>query len=286
MYEEGYSLVNMQNNHLYVIPGGGYDYLNNEELFTEWAPNKFYDYNTEETIPSYSPQMLGAAYMIWNDMSGNLDLGICEYDLYDRFEQSLAVLGAKLWGMENVLGKGEAYEEFTWLEEQVQEGMRDSKGKRNRVYDEKIGIEPSYKVRMRVYLEENQADGQDKDSGRPDTVSEEPADKGEMEQIIAKSDSPYGVWAFYAAMPGTGRVGFAREGKTYTWDCVLPRGKWVELEVVGELGQTSLYADGKLVGTLGSGEPFEEHATFVFPVQRIGEETGAFRGKVEMLEVK
>lgn len=268
MYEAGYSMVNMQNNHLYAIPGGGYDYLNNEELFAEWAPNKFYDYNTEETIPAYSPQMLGAAYMIWNDMSGNLDLGMCEYDLYDRFEQPLAVLSVKLWGMDNVLEDGASYEEFAGVAEKVWEGIYGAYGGSNKVYDGSVGIEPPYEVRMRVYLEESQAGVQDKTAG----------------QVLAKSDSPYGVWAFYAAAPETGQVGFAREGRTYTWDYVLPREQWVELKVVGEPGQTSLYVDGKFVGALGSAEPFEEHATFVFPLQRIGEETGAVRGKVEMLK--
>ena len=55
------------------------------------------------------------------------------------------------------------------------------------------------------------------------------------------------------------------------------------MRVAGEPGQTTLYADGVKVGTLGNTEPFEEYATFVFPVQRIGEETGRFRGEVEMV---
>ena len=52
MYEAGYSLINMQNNHLYIIPGGGYDYLDTKELFDHWEPNKFYDYNQLERVPS------------------------------------------------------------------------------------------------------------------------------------------------------------------------------------------------------------------------------------------
>ncbi|MCD7726255.1 MAG: family 20 glycosylhydrolase [Clostridiales bacterium] len=95
MYEAGYSLINMQNNHLYIIPGGGYDYLDLEELRENWEPNKFYDYNELEVIPAYSPQMLGAAYMIWNDKSRELEIG--ETDMYERFVQPLAVIADKLW---------------------------------------------------------------------------------------------------------------------------------------------------------------------------------------------
>jgi hexosaminidase len=95
MYEQGYSLINMQNNHLYIIPGGGYDYLDLDDLKDEWEPNRFYDYNELEVIPSYSPQMLGAAYMIWNDESR--EQGIGEEEMYERFVQPLEVIAGKLW---------------------------------------------------------------------------------------------------------------------------------------------------------------------------------------------
>ncbi|MDE6389760.1 MAG: family 20 glycosylhydrolase [Lachnospiraceae bacterium] len=262
MYEAGYSLINMQNSHLYVIPGGGYDYLDIEELYRNWEPNKFYEYNEMEMIPSYSPKMLGAAYMIWNDMSGALDVGICEYDLYERFEQPLALLSAKLWGMRD----GESYEEFCEAADIIDMLMFGTQGGENRICDEAVGVEPSYEVKMRVRLKK--ADTSIK-------AGEQAA------QIIAESDSAYGDWVFYAAEPQMGKVGFSREGRTCTWDYVLPYDKWVELKVVGEPGQTTLYVDDTKVGTLGNQNAFEEYATFVFPIQRIGEETGAFGGEVE-----
>lgn len=256
MYEAGYSLINMQSNHLYIIPGGGYDYLDGEELYTKWAPNRFYDYNTMEIIPGYSPQMLGAVYMIWNDMAGNLDVGISEYDLYDRFKKPLAAVSAKLWGMDADMDYGA----FCKLSESVDEAVYGIAGQENRIYDIKKGIEPTYEVQISIRLDENAAGA----------------------QVIAESDSAYGEWVFYAAEPETRQVGFAREGRTYVWNYILPRGVWMELAVVGEPGLTTLYVSGKSVGTLGSQEPFEEYATFVFPIERIGEETGAFQGQVSV----
>ncbi len=260
MYALGYSLINMQNNHLYVIPGGGYDYLDVEELYRNWEPNQFYDYNLLEKIPAYSPQMLGAVYMMWNDMCGRLDVGISEYDLYDRFRQPLSVLAAKLWGGE----PGISYEAFEAQADGLKEsvnGILAADGKSDRL---SVGLFPSYEVEIRVRL-----------SG-----SGEETTKG---QIIAESDSAYGVWAFYAAEPETGCVGFAREGRTYVWNYRLPRDQWVELKVVGEPGRTTLYADGVPVGTLGNEKAFEEYATFVFPMQRIGTQTGDFDGEVEIV---
>ena len=257
--------------------------------------------------------MLGAAYMIWNDMCGRLDLGLSEYDLYERFEQPLPVLSAKLWGMNNSGGgrgsaeagekepgadvQTESYEDFCERARMTERQMYGIEGETNRIYDDKAGLEPSYEVNLRIWLEEDPAEStaaDDKSLADAMPVQETGVDQSGksgqkekngryMPQIIAESDSAYGVWAFYAVEPETGRVGFAREGRTYTWDYVLPRGQWVTLRVAGESGQTTLYADGVKVGTLGNAEPFEEYATFVFPVQRIGEETGRFRGEVEMV---
>ena len=280
MYETGYSLINMENIHLYVIPGGGYDYLDRKELYMNWEPDKFYDYNATEVIPSYSPQMLGAAYMIWNDMNGALDIGISEYDLYERFEQPLAVLSAKLWGMREL-----SYEEFCETADVIDGLTFDIKGEKNRVYNEKIGLEPNYEVEMQVRLAED--DMSVRAGAKEDQLTAENGETTETvaqakSQIIAQSDSAYGEWEFYAVEPETGCVGFAREGRTYTWDYTLPYDEWVELKVVGELGQTTLYVNGQKVGMLGNDKAFEEYATFVFPVQRIGEETGAFHGEVSL----
>lgn len=269
MYEEGYSLINMQNNHLYIIPGGGYDCLDVRELYENWAPNRFYDYNRIETIPSYSPQMLGASYMIWNDMSGRLDLGICEYDLLLRFRGPLPTLSVKLWGASRL-------EEFAdKRRESGCETLFDidlQKIYMPRMFEEAESgesggsypyAEPAYEIEMKVRLE-------------PDASGE---------QILAEGDGAYGKWAFYAAEPETGKVGFTREGKTYTFDCTLPRGEWVNLTLWGGLGKTILHVKGETIATmdmLGSEEPFEEYATFVFPMQRVGRQTGCFDGEAEL----
>lgn len=269
MYEDGYSLINMQNNHLYIIPGGGYDRLDVRELYENWAPNRFYDYNRIETIPSYSPQMLGASYMIWNDMSGRLDLGICEYDLLLRFRGPLPTLSVKLWGasrLEEFAGKRRESGCETLFDIDLQKIYMPSmfEGADEGADDDSYPyVEPEYEIKMKVRLE-------------PDASGE---------QILAEGDGAYGKWAFYAAEPETGKVGFAREGKTYTFDCTLPKGEWVNLTLWGGLGKTILSVEGETIKTvdiLGSEEPFEEYATFVFPMQRVGRQTGCFDGDAEL----
>lgn len=123
-----------------------------------------------------------------------------------------------------------------------------------------MAVEPDYEIRIEVWLKSD----------------------ARQEQVIAEGDCAYGRWAFYAVEPETGKVGFTREGRTYTFDYTIPAGEWVELKLVGMSGKTTLYVDGEEVDSLGSDEPFEEHATFVFPLQRVGSQTGQFDGKLEL----
>ncbi len=263
MYEAGYSLINMQNNHLYIIPGGGYDHLDGRELYENWAPNKFYDYNQTEIIPSYSPQMLGASYMIWNDMSGNLDIGISEYDLFVRFREPLTVLSMKLWG--------------------AKKGAVCQADSSRYLYAETVAAEPDYEIEMKVWLEpETGVRGRGRERAQGSDSLREGGQTGAFrEQILAEGDGVYAKWAFYAVEPQTGRVGFTREGRTYTFDYTLPAGEWVNLKVRGLAGKVVLYVEGEEVGAVGSDEPFEEHATFVFPLQRMGRQTSCFDGRLE-----
>lgn len=245
MYEAGYDLINMQSNHLYLIPGGGYDYLDLDKIWSEWEPNLYYDEHYREELPVCSDQVLGAAYMLWNDMSESLDVGLCEYDLYQRFEEALPVFSSKLWSHKRTQEKPSAWIHLT---------------KEDRLL-------PNYKIHMRVLV--NEADGS--------------SEKG---QVLAKGTGAYDDWKFYAAMPESRKVGFYREGRAYTFDYELPKGDYVNVTVEGKPGTTSLYINGKLVDTLGSDEAFEEHATFVFPLEKLGKETSCFSGQLEITAIE
>lgn len=293
MYGAGYSLINMQNNHLYIIPGGGYDRLDCRELWENWAPNRFYDYNRMEVIPAYSSQMLGASYMIWNDMCGGLDIGVSEYDLYERFLEPLGVLSAKLWGAEKLeAGAGQtpySVDESTY--DYLRACVRNMESQRILTTDGTAAVEPDYELAMKVRLEPGSGSGNDSADrwqGTQGAVEIAGKQNGQAEygqrraQVIAEGDCAYGQWAFYAVEPETGQVGFTREGRTYTFDYTLPKGEEVNLKLKGKSGKTTLYVEGKEADSLGSDTPFEEHATFVFPLQRVGEQTGQFDGELEL----
>lgn len=98
MYDEDFDIINSLSSSLYIIPGGGYDWLDREFIEEKWQPNIF---ETQERIwflPAYSPKMLGATYMLWNDLYQLNGENITDEELFERFAEPLPVIAYKLWG--------------------------------------------------------------------------------------------------------------------------------------------------------------------------------------------
>lgn len=100
MYDEGFSIINSLSSSLYIIPGGGYDWLDQEFLEERWQPNIFETQERTWILPAYSPQMLGATYMLWNDLYQLNGESITDEELFERFSKPLPVIAGKLWGHE------------------------------------------------------------------------------------------------------------------------------------------------------------------------------------------
>ncbi len=100
MYDEGFAVINSLSSSLYIIPGGGYDWLDQEFLKESWQPNIFETQERTWILPAYSPQMLGATYMLWNDLYQLNGESITDEELFERFARPLPVIAVKLWGHE------------------------------------------------------------------------------------------------------------------------------------------------------------------------------------------
>lgn len=98
MYEAGFPIINSLSSSLYLIPGGGYDRLDTDFLEKSWQPNVFETAERTWELPAYSPRMLGACYMMWNDWAAVNGESITEDGLFERFEEPLAAISEKLWG--------------------------------------------------------------------------------------------------------------------------------------------------------------------------------------------
>lgn len=97
MYDAGFPIINSLSSSLYLIPGGGYDRLDTDFLKKSWQPNVFETAERTWELPAYSPRMLGACYMMWNDWAAVNGESITEDGLFERFLEPLAAIAEKLW---------------------------------------------------------------------------------------------------------------------------------------------------------------------------------------------
>lgn len=96
-YNRGFGIINCINTNLYIVVGSGNDRLDMDNLTSKWEPNLFYDADTDEEIPAWSPRMLGACYSMWNEEYCKNGQGPDDDGIYDRFEEPVSVIANKLW---------------------------------------------------------------------------------------------------------------------------------------------------------------------------------------------
>lgn len=97
MVADGFSVINSLSCSLYIIPGGGYDRLDVEYLQNSWQPYRFDTAERIYEIPSWSRQVKGACYMLWNDFSESVASGYSDEEIFERFEEPLPFIAEKLW---------------------------------------------------------------------------------------------------------------------------------------------------------------------------------------------
>ena len=104
MYRMGYQLINTIDHLLYMVPNGkgnkgSYaDLLNKRTVYQKFDPRKVRQKNRKyQTLPAGDPQMLGAAYALWNDNIDKKASGLTETDLFLRFFDALPLFAEKTW---------------------------------------------------------------------------------------------------------------------------------------------------------------------------------------------
>lgn len=230
LFENGFSMINTVNEDLYIIPAGGYDYLDNEYLYTTFEPNRFEVEDSIYEVPKESEQMLGASMFVWNDYCGSIDMGLTEYDIMDRIVSSVPYFAQKVWGSTNTL----SYSEFS---ENVNEVNHIPDCKWFQSPEISGVIYPPYDVKFKIATDD-------------------------INTVLFENSLEYGRNALI--INEEGKLQCLMEYNEYAFNYFPQIGD--EIMISAEKGMTSLWINGELWETIGSNTVSENHNTFVFPM--------------------
>ncbi|MCH5284565.1 MAG: family 20 glycosylhydrolase [Akkermansiaceae bacterium] len=276
---QGYNVINTNDAHLYIVPFANYYRAdkNHKWLYNNWVPNRI----GGTVMPAGHPQLLGATFAVWNDMTDLRHNGYGLRDIWGSLTGTMDVLSQKMWGLSK---SPSSFEQHRDLVKSIGlgpafacESLWPTKA-RNASYSmvpntpQSLGlrgIAPDYHLVMDVELEEV----------RP----------GEEQVLLSGPEGEF------VAVMKDGTVGLRRaDAMEFSWDVKLPVGKRLKLELIGTPGKTRLLVDGEEVQKLtlnnyrSLNEDFAKRtkdvlSTFVLPMQEVGK---SFRGKVNSIKVK
>ncbi|MBY4797821.1 discoidin domain-containing protein [Collinsella sp. AGMB00827] len=300
MYKLGFGLINSNDGTYYMVPNATYygDYLNPATVY-----NSAINTIGRTTIPAGDKQMLGGSFAVWNDMTGRRENGMSEYDIYDRIRHSAAYYAAASWGKTSL-----PLNALTERAAQLGDAPNTNFG--YKVKKDQSGVIAHYKMNnlsdSSGMVEDLTLDGGAQlvtVDGRNalklvtgsvvqtglDTVGLGNNLRVKVKRTNASTDeqilfeSAYG--AIKAIQSGTGKVGFSREGRDYSFNYKLPVGEWVELEFKNIKDFTTLYVNGTKVETLGQNGRGKLKATSMLPLKQIGSKTHGFEGFIDDVRV-
>ncbi len=273
----GYQLINTNDGLLYIVPYANYYRMDTQHKarYENWAPNNL----GGVTLPSGHPQLIGAAFALWNDYSDLKHSGYGIYDIWPTISGSMDVLSQKMWGPAQA---PDSFEEHRQLAQAIgkapgctipqgQEPFAPISVSPGKLPYElgKPALYPSYHLTMEVELDA--------------------AHEGEEQTLLS---SPQGE---LLATMKDGTIGFRRnDAMEFSFGGKLPTGKKVKIELIGQPQKTELLVDGQPVGTMVLNTYLDGKAgftkrteglisTFILPLQTIGSN---FHGKVYSLSVK
>ena len=265
----GYDVITTFDRDLYVVPFAGYYRADNNRrgLYENWIPNRF----GSETLPAGHPQLLGAAFAVWNDEIDRLHKGYGAHDIWGSIEGLVNVLAQKMWGQPRA---PRSFDEHDALVSRISHIPFCNPLCRNTT---RFSVVPEA---LRMSLK--------KGSKGPDyhlTMELEMAAAPEpgKEQVLLES-----AQGKLLAAGKDGRITLKRNDSIeFAYRAELPVGKRVKLELIGHMGRTTLLLDG-----VDAGEPenvrFPLHrsdrmSTFMLPLETLG---SSFNGKVYELRVE
>ncbi len=268
MMKLGYDVVSIPDGWTYIVPAAGYyyDFLNHENLYKNWTPAVI----GNQTFPEKHPQIKGGSFAVWNDHAGN---GISCKDIHYRVFPGMQTMAVKMWtGAKPTV----PFEQF----DKARLALSDAPG---------VNIAGRFSGEKRTIFE---------------AATVKPGSTNDIEEIGFEYSVTFDIEAakeergtllfssrdteFYLSDPVSGMLGFSRDGYLNTFNYKFFPGEKATVTVSGNMQETKLFVNGKLVETLNKQKVFHNEGkdkmfyvrTLVFPLRKAGN----FNSKISNLK--
>lgn len=274
----GYQVVNSSHFYTYIVPGAPYYGVNNSFIYNDWTPMQF-SKKPEGQLSPKDPGLMGAKLHVWNDYGPS---GYTWNEIARLTVPSMAAMGEKMWGSKGAKNHKEFQSYSTNLTSNiplVKLTQRDAAPQEGIVWSQakETLLIPNTSKELKL-----KSDNLEWPWTASVTLTRHNDVKGD--EILLSSD----LAAFYVDLTHTRHdkkqkkditkrgVACVRANQAYghepitsntpdvlVFDYQVPLNQKVTLTFVGEKKRTSLYADGKLVQSIGK--------QMVCPLTRIGD---------------
>lgn len=274
---DGFKIINTCDAWLYIVPGAGYyrDTLDIYDLYRNFRVERV---NPAETIePELRRGLIGAMFAVWNDIVGN---GISQQDVHYRALPAFKVLSTKFWKS----NPSRSYAAYLAVADSVSEGPGlNMAGQHNT--QELVAFTAKTGKKTWKLNGTNQYNLGGSDLGYDYDVSFDlkPASVNQEDAVLFQSQHS----KLTLNTGGTGKLGFTRDGYTFTFEYNPAANTWQTIRFTGDWRGVTLYVDGKRIERLSvkHNGKFNVHRTLFFPLETAGDSGNGVKGEFRNLKV-
>lgn len=281
MLEDGFQIISTPDTWLYLVPAAGYyrDFLDIPWIYNTYRPEMV---NGSLTLPNFQTGLLGSTFAVWNDICEN---GISQLDVHYRTMPAVKAVGAKNWKVAptKTLAEYQAVANISTDGPGLNLSGAYSEAELHEIAS-KVGATP-----IRLNGKEEIALGGTELGYQYDASFDIKPARGNKSNAIL-FQSRHGVVTLNTN--GKGKLGFSRDGYTYTFNYAPKNNYWQTIRIVGDYKSVALYVDGKEEETLtaykkteGIPTGFNFQQTLVFPLEKVGDTKNGFKGEIRNLQL-
>ena len=293
----GYKIINSSHYFTYIVPGAPYYGVNDSFVYNKWTPERFSNKSANNPEKGH-PNLLGSCLHVWNDQGPT---GYTTSEIARLALPSMFTFSEKMWGTKGF----ENYKKFMPLRNKLLRiplvSLLDRNFEKRRVILKAEDINLAGNKSVPVKADYN---GDNLEYPWTVTMTVKRTGKSAGSEVLLSSK----LATIYADLEHTYEkkdrktkkkiktvkrgIGIVRANKDagetpikslrpyiMVFDCKLPVNKTVEIKIVGKRKRTTVYVDGKQVGSYGKQS--------LCPLKNYGSENGnSFNGVINSIEIK